>query len=504
MSYVRSSLRKPNRFGKFVFPQSSPDVRNQDISIASSTDSGSAGRGIGTWQLIYLVVAAASPLGYAVGTVPLMIARGGVSRAATAFIIASAALGVFAVGYIAMGQRMRRPGGLNAFVTEGFGTTAGAGASYLALLVYSSATIGSMGLFAIFADQMTRDLLGFSMPWYLWAFALIALVGVLGIRNIELNARVLGISITLEVMILLVLSVAIMIGKEPEPVSFAPFTPLGDADSYFGIQTTLAICAFAGIEATVVYSKEARDPTRTIRNATYISLVLMTAIYAFLTFAIINAFGATHAQKVAAAESTSMFFTATDRYLGPWAVKIMEILVVNSWFAAILAFHNLSTRYIAYLGRDRLLPSFTAFIHPRYRSPWNASIAFSLFSALTILCFAIGKADPFWHLYVLGCSPVVVGLPALEVLASLATIAYFRRFPGKVSVWVRWIAPLAAALILGAVGVAIVAQMDVFTGQEGLVNVLIPCSIPIAMAVGMTRSKLMKGSAAEDGEKQPA
>jgi amino acid transporter len=423
-----------------------------------------------------------------------------VSRAATAFIIAGAALGVFAVGYIAMGQRMRRLGGLNAFVTEGLGTTAGAGASYVGLLVYSSATIGSMGLFAIFADQMTRDLLGFSMPWYLWAFALIVLVGVLGVRNIELNAHVLGISITLEVLILLILSVAITVEHKPEPAPFSPFAPLGGADSYFGIQATLAVCAFAGIEATVLYSKEARDPTRTIRNATYISLVLMAAIYAFLTFAIISAFGATDAQRVAAAEPTSMFFLAADQYLGPWAVKTMEILVVNSWFAAVLAFHNLSTRYIAYMGRDGLLPSLMAFIHPRYFSPWNASIAFSLLSALTILCFAIGKADPFLHLYVLGCSPVVVGLPALEVLASLATIAYFRRFPGKVSFWVRWIAPSAAALILGAVGVAIVAQMDVFTGQEGLVNILIPCSIPIAMAIGMTRRKLMKAGAAEGNE----
>jgi hypothetical protein len=97
-----------------------------------------------------------------------------------------------------------------------------------------------------------------------------------------------------------------------------------------------------------------------------------------------------------------------------------------------------------------------------------------------------------------------VGLPTLEVFASLATIAYFRRFPGKLSIWVRWIAPSAAALIIGAVGVAIIVQMDVFTGQEGLVNVLIPCSIPIAMGIGMLRSKLMKGSAAENGEKQPA
>jgi amino acid transporter len=472
--------------------------------MTSSTGSGSAGRGIGTWQLAYFVIAGASPLGYALGSVPFMIARGGVTRAATAFIIAGAALGVFAVGYIAMGQRMRRLGGLNVFVTEGFGTTVGAGASYVGLLVYSSATIGSMGLFAIFADQMTQDLMGFSMPWCLWAFILVALVGVLGVRNIELNAYVLGISISLEMVILLILSAAIMIGKKPEPLSFLPFAPLGGADSYFGIQTTLAVCAFAGIEATVLYSKEARDPIRTIRNATYASLVLMAAIYAFLTFAIISAFGATAAQKVAAAQPTSMFFTAAERYLGPWAVKVMEILVVNSWFAAVLAFHNLSTRYIAYMGRERLLPGFLAFIHPRFLSPWSASIAFSLLSVLTIFCFAIGKADPFLHLYILGCSPVVVGLPTLEVFASLATIAYFRRFPGKLSIWVRWIAPSAAALIIGAVGVAIIVQMDVFTGQEGLVNVLIPCSIPIAMGIGMLRSKLMKGSAAENGEKQPA
>jgi amino acid transporter len=472
--------------------------------VTSSNGSVSAGRGIGTWQLTYLVIAGASPLGYALGSVPFMIARGGVTRAATAFIIAGAALAVFAVGYIAMGQRMRVPGGLNVFVSEGFGATVGAGASYAGLLVYSSATIGSMGLFAVFADQMTRDLLGFSIPWSLWAFALIVLVGLLGVRNIELNAYVLGLSISLEILILLILSAAIMIGKTPEPMSFKPFAPLGGADSYFGIQTTLAVCAFAGIEASVLYSKEARDPARTIRNATYTSLVLMAAIYALVTFAIINAFGETAAQRVAGEQPTSMFFTATHRYLGSWAVKIMEVLTVNSWFAAVLAFHNLSARYIAYMGRERLLPAFLGFVHPRYLSPWNASIVFSLLSVFVIGCFAIANADPFLHLYILGTSPVLVGLPTLEVLASLATIAYFRRTPCNLSVWVRWIAPLAAAIIIGAVGIAIIAQMDVFTGREGFVNVVISCSIPFAMAVGMLRSKLMKGNAAESRAKQPA
>ena len=90
---------------------------------------------------------------------------------------------------------------------------------------------------AIFADQMTRDLMGFSMPWCLWAFALIAMVGVLGVRNIELNAYVLGISISLEIVILLIFKVGPMGRTGNIPGRF----PLFDFSFPFGAAYALLV-----------------------------------------------------------------------------------------------------------------------------------------------------------------------------------------------------------------------------------------------------------------------
>jgi amino acid transporter len=483
------SVDVPKRFGNNL--QSIPCMPAYEESTVTPASAEHRAAGIGTWQLVFFVIAAASPLGYSLGTIPFMIGHGGVSGAAGSFILASVALGIFAVGYVAMAARLRRVGGLNAFVTEGLGTVMGAGASYVGLLVYASATIGSIGMFAVFADSTARDILGFSLPWYVWSFALTAIVAVLGTRNIELNAHVLGVSIVVELLILLALSFTILAGHKPEPFSLEPLSLLGGADSYFGIHMTFAICAFAGFEATVLYSREAHDSSRAIRNATFISLALMGVIYALITVAIISATGVTRVRSLANSDPNSMFFIAANTYLGSWSVKVMEVLVVNSWFAAVLAFHNVTARYIASMGREALLPRFTASIHPTFRSPWNASIAFTVVSVVAIVAFALCHADPYFHVYMLGCTPVLVGLPVMEVLASVATIVYFTRSPGGISVWVRWIAPLTAALMIATVGIAIVAQMSIFTGQDGIVNVLLPITIPVAMLIGMARGKLL-------------
>jgi amino acid transporter len=435
--------------------------------------------------LVLFVIAAASPMGYSLGSIPIMIARGGASGAAGSFFVASASLMIFSVGYVAMAARMRRVGGLNIFVTEGLGIILGGGVSYVALLVYATATIGSIGMFGTFCETAVRSIVGVDLPWYLWSFALMGVVAVLGTRNIEFNAHVLGISITLELGILLLLATAIFVGAKPEPVSLQPLSIFGGRDSYFGIHMTLAICAFAGFESTVLYSSEARDGSRNVRNATFVSVAVMGVAYAIITTQIINGLGISRVREIASASPDTMFFIAAGQYLGRWSVSVMEVLVVNSWFAAVLALHNVTARYIASLSRESLLPGWASRVHPNYRSPWNASLLFSGVSILSIALCALFKADPFWHVYTIGTAPVLVGLPFMEVLASLATIAFFRKFPSGLSVWVRWVAPLAAAVVIGTINIAVVAQMSIFTAQRGLINVLISCSILVAMIVGM-------------------
>ncbi|WP_249674791.1 APC family permease [Pseudomonas abieticivorans] len=465
---------------------------NSESRPVNGGSAGTLAHRVGAWQLMFFVIAAAAPLGFSLGAIPLLVGRGGVAGGAVVFLLAALVLAIFAVGYIAMAARLSRVGGLYGFVSEGLGPMAGAGASYVALLVYACAAIGGGGAFAVFLDATALDLLGFSMPWYFWALGMTLLIGVLGTRSVAVNARVLGVVITLEVAILVVLSLAILLKGGPEGLSLIPVSPFGGIDSHAGVQFAIAISAFAGFEATVLYSREAKDRKRTIRNATFGSLALMGGLYALVTWAIISAYGVSNAMNVANTESTTLFFTAANTYLGSWAVKVLEVLVVASWFASVLAFHNATARYLAAMASDGLVPRKLAFLHPRFGSPWVASITMTCLALAVTCIFIAANGDPYLDLYVLGSAPAVIGIPALEVLASLAILAFFRRSGMEAHVFQRLIAPIVASLLIGFVLITILLQMDIFTGRTGWVNWIIPGSIVIAMLLGMVRFKGLK------------
>ncbi len=450
-------------------------------------------RKLGAPQLLFFVVAAAAPLGFALGAIPLGIGRGGVGLP-LGMLLAAAILGLFAVGYVTMAGHLEHPGGLYSFVRVGLGGPSGTGASFLALVVYAIAATGTVGAFATFADSAANDLLGLDLPWWIFALFGTAAMASLGVLNIDLSARVLGVMISLEVSILLVISFAVLIGggSSAEGLTATPFAPSTLFDGNVGTIFAVSLAAFAGFEATVLYSGDVLDRQRTIRRATIAALVGMAVLYAFVSWAVIVAYGRAEAAEVAAASPTTMFFVAAETYIGPWIVKVLEVLVVSSWFASILAFHNATSRYLAAMGRDRIVPRWFGIESKRFHSPWHASVSHSTFTlAAVLLTMALG-ADPFLDLYVLGSTPTVVGVPALELAASVAVFVYFVRDRRGHHALTVLVAPVLAALALGGIIFVLVGQIDLFTGRTGAVNVILLCLPLAAFVIGYVRGLVLR------------
>jgi amino acid transporter len=432
-------------------------------------------------HVIFFVIAAAAPLGFSVGAVPLAIGRGGIG-AAGMLVVCGVILAVFAVGYVAMSRHVRRVGGLYLFVMEGLGRPLGLATAFLAVLSYAVASTGSIGAFAIFAQQSAHDLLHWETPWELWAFLAIALMALLGLLGVELNARVLGIVILCEIGLLTVVSLGVVLAGGAHGLSTAAFAPHEVFGAHPGAMLAIAITAFAGFEATVLFAEEVKDGPRAIWRATFGSIAVMVFVYAFVTWAAVQAFGDHGAVSEANSDPTTMFFTMADSFVGAWAARLMELLVVTSWFAAVLAFHNATSRYVFALGRDRVVPSVFGKTLHRFGSPAYASGAHSLFTLLVVAAFALAHRDPYLDLFVLGSTPGIIGIPVMEFLTSVAVFAYFFRNNRGLPRWRVRLCPLLAALALALVVWLIVAQLDVFTGRTGAVNVLL---VALVLAVGL-------------------
>ncbi|MEV6228046.1 APC family permease [Saccharopolyspora shandongensis] len=443
-------------------------------------------------HVVFFVIAAAAPLGFAVGSVPLAIGRGGVGTALMFFVV-GAFLMLFAVGYVTMARFVPNAGALFSFITAGLGRPLGLGTAFVAALAYAVASAGSVGPFAVFGSYATESVFGFTTSWQTWAFAGAALMGLLGLLNVELNLRVLGVIMLVEVAALTVLGVGIIAqgGAPGEGLSLDALRPDAVSGSGLGVVLLVVFAAFAGFEATALFREEARDPVTTVRRATFASLAVIAVFQGFVAWAIVQAYGRS-AVQVANEQPTTMFTLAADRFVGSWLADAITLLVVGSWFASLLAFHNATTRYLAVLARDGALPSALSRRSRRTGAPWVASLSHTVFTFAVIGYCAAQGLDPYLDLFVVGSVPVAVSIPAMECLTAIAIIAFFYRDRRGQSRWAVLVAPAVSAVALALVVYAVVANIALFTAREGAINIVLPSINLVILVLGIGRALWMR------------
>src|SRR3954467_5199570 len=101
---------------------------------------------LGVASIVFIVVAAASPLGVIGGPVPLGIAFGNGAGFPFTFLVATVVLLFFAVGFAAATPYVRSAGAFYAYVDKGLGRAAGLGTAFTALASYLALEAGVFGL----------------------------------------------------------------------------------------------------------------------------------------------------------------------------------------------------------------------------------------------------------------------------------------------------------------------------------------------------------------------
>lgn len=229
---------------------------------------------LGAIAIAFLVISAAAPLTAMAGGAPVAMLLGNGAGLPFAYIIVSAMLLLFAVGYTTMARHHTSAGAFYAYVARGLGPTAGGAAAWIALLGYNTMQIGLYGLFGSAASSFCADPLGLDVPW--WVCSLVAWAGValLGYRQVDLSAKVLGVLMGLEFLIVLALDAAIVgrgghggSGGFGSNLPFDSFTFGSLTSGSLAIALLLNSASFVGFESTTIYSEEAKDPRRTVPRA---------------------------------------------------------------------------------------------------------------------------------------------------------------------------------------------------------------------------------------------
>ncbi|WP_250445124.1 APC family permease [Actinotalea sp. C106] len=450
---------------------------------------------IGVVGIVFLVVAAAAPLTAIGGALPVMLAIGNGAGSPTAYLVVAVVLLVFSVGYAAMSRHVVDAGAFYAYVTRGLGVPVGLGAGGLALLTYTAVLAAVYGLAGATAQGLVLQLGGPELPWWVWSFVLMAAVGTLGYRNVDVGAKVLGVVLTLEIGVIAVVAVAVIAQGGADGLDLVPFTPTAFFSGAPGISVMFAVASFIGFEATAIYAEEAREPRRTVPIATYTAVLLIGGFYAIASWAFVQAFGSGDVVAAALADP-DLIFTATAAYVHPVLADVMIVLLLSSLFAALLAFHNAISRYLFSLSRRGVMPAALHRTHPRHGSPYVGSLAQTGSAVVVVGAFAVAGADPVLQLFTWMSGLATVSVLLLMALTSVSVIAFFARRDVDRRVWHTRVAPaLGTVGLLGLLGLVLANFTTLIDGSGALAAVLL-LVIAVAFAGGVVAAYVRR---ARDG-----
>lgn len=289
---------------------------------------------VGVAHVVFFVAAAAAPLTAVVGVTPAAFAFGNGSGVPGTFLLVGLLYLLFSVGFTTMNRFIASAGGFYPYISAGLGRPLGVAGALIALATYNAIDVAVYGLFGFFSNAIVTSHGGPDIAWWAYALGLGLAVYLCGMRNVAFSGKVLGFCMIAEIAILLLLGIAVLVtGGGPEQIGAVPYGPHAVFSSGFGVALVFVVSSFIGIEATVIFGEEARDPARTIPTATYVSVLLIAVFYAFSTWVISVYYGPSNIAAEATRNTAALYLNAVDRLLGPGTALVMNVLLLTSLFA---------------------------------------------------------------------------------------------------------------------------------------------------------------------------
>ena len=265
---------------------------------------------LGLPQILFCIVTGSAPLAAMMFNDPLSGLGIGISVPA-AFMIATVSFTFFSVAYVEMARRVTTAGGIYSYTSYGFGRIIGLGPRSASPPPTCSSRSGVNGVTSYFAQTSIADLFGFSMDWRIYAYILIAILFIITYFHIESIARILGLFLLGELVILMIFAFAVVVpGRRPGRNRLGGPEPRRDlqrgrgvegAARVFGVAAAgvgffAAYWSWVGFEMAPNYAEEARNPKKMMAYAIYISCIGLGVLYTFWSWMLISAYGSSKDQ----------------------------------------------------------------------------------------------------------------------------------------------------------------------------------------------------------------
>ncbi|MFF5160514.1 APC family permease [Streptomyces sp. NPDC000348] len=461
---------------------------------------------LGTGGLLLSVLAATAPLMVVAGVMPTTFAVMGIVGQPLLFVALGVVLVLFSLGYAEMSRHVHNAGAFYAYISRGLGGTAGAGAALVALVAYNSLQVGIYGIFGFEVSGLFATYADLEVAWWIPALVAVLAVGALGWLKIDVNARVLGVLLVVEVLLVVVFDIAAVADPGTEGLSLHAFDP--DTLTGAGVGTALCFCiaAFLGFEQAPVYAEETSRPHVLVPRVMFLAVTGVAVFFALSSWALTVATGPAGIVGASREQSAGLLFFLTEDRLGSTFTDVLHVLFVTGMFAAMLSFHNVVARYAFAMGREGLLPAAFGRTTGTSGAPGTGSLLQTAVAAVLVLAFALtddkptgDPTAPVLHLFTWGGNIGALGVIVLMATASLSVVVFFvRRGAAGAQGW-RLVTSALAGIALVVIAGYTVKDFDVLvgTGPDSSLSWILPGVIGLALVVGLVQGAVLRARAPE-------
>jgi basic amino acid/polyamine antiporter, APA family len=233
----------------------------------------------------------------------------------------------------------------------------------------------STGAVEAYAAWTTAPMIGdwrviADVPALVMTLVITALVFI-GIRESKIVGNIMTV-VKIAIILLVIVLGAMFVDTE----NWTPFLPNGISGVMAGVAAVFF--AYIGFDALSTTAEECENPRRDLPRAMILSLVICTVLYVLLALVLtgMEPFGNLNV-------GDPLAFVFRDKL--PWLSGVIAVSAVVAMATVFLVFQIGQPRLWMAMSRDGLLPKIFSSIHPKYKTPWFATIVTGIVVAVPAL-----------------------------------------------------------------------------------------------------------------------
>jgi amino acid transporter len=355
---------------------------------------------------------------------------------ALAYAIGLVAMLFTGFSYATMSHHYPIAGSVYSYVQRGARQELGWMAGWAIMLDYIFLPAVAYLIGALYLSQLVGGL-----PQWAWVLIFAVITTVVNFLGIRLMAWVSWALFAFQIVVMLYFLIEVFIKIAAGSLHFNKVGFYNPGDFHLhGVlaATVIVVLSYLGFDAVSTLSEESKNPRKSIPRGTVLSIVGGGAIFIILTYFAGVAYP--HYQNL----NSSTAFLQILNGLGGTLLKDLAIvaIVISFGLACALEGQSAISRILFSMGRDGILPKQLAIVHPRWRTPWVATILIGVVSvsvaigvglatlanwlSFGALCgFMALNATVVWHFYIKGTKTLATFVKYLiSPLIGFAVCAY--------------------------------------------------------------------------------